>query len=339
METEIVSRSQRYWSLAQAFLPPADGATRDLSLAYTRLFFGPGRPTAHPYESVFIEGRMMGEAAAQVVECYAEAGLQVSNYSHELPDHVTLELAYMAYLVAQEANDTGKAKVWRDRQYRFLHGHLARWLPQFCERIEASEANQYYRAVARELKELIEEDVATLTPHFPRIENRAIPSTRPQRSKSSQTSSSTRYPNIHLDVDLSMCTLCTLCADSCKVGALTVESTATSLSLVFNPAFCNGCRLCLRLCPEEAISIRRGIALAAPRSSSRGVVSSAQRVVCPDCQSPHIAVPWLERLAERLGDRESVRHSLARCPACKAISRKNSPGLGELAQESSSRVQ
>jgi len=140
---------------------------------------------------------------------------------------------------------------------------------------------------------------------------------------------------IHLTVDISLCTLCTLCADSCRFGALTIDSSPTSLSLSFDMAQCNGCRVCLRLCPEEAITIEGGSPLTVPPSSHRNVVATAQRVICPDCTRPHIAEPWLGRLADRLGGGESIHYSLALCPLCKASAGERLPIPFGLLEEAS----
>lgn len=321
---ETASRFQRYLALAFAFRPAEAGAAHDLHRAYTRLFLGPGRPIAPPYESAYVEGRLAGEASTQVAHCYAEAGLQVvcRDDRYELPDHVAVELAFMAHLAAQEERDPGQAEEWRERQRRFLREHLTRWLPQFCQDIEASQAHPFYCDAARAAKRLVEEDRARLA--------------------GANWGLVKRYPNIRLRVDGSRCTLCSLCADNCRPGALTVGGTPTMLNLAFDPAGCNGCRACLRLCPEGAITIERGAALShalspsslrlrsgqaslrvnsaagAPPSTPASVLVGAPRVICPECHRPHIAEPWMKRLADRLGGGESVRRSLALCPFCKA---------------------
>ena len=318
MEPKIAARSQRYLSLALAFRPPEAEAPRDVLLAYTRLFLGPGRPVAHPYESVHVEGHLLGEAAAQVVRCYAEAGLEVSAADRELPDHVSLELAFMAHLAAQEKADPDQETVWRDRQRRFLHEHLVRWLPQFCEKIECSEAHPYYSEAAQAAKELVEEDMARLKSPLPDAETRPLADS--PEHKLVPRKRSVQHPDMRLAVDLSLCTLCTLCTDNCRPGALTVVCTLTTLSLAFDRTSCNGCRACLRQCPEDAITIDRGPALLVPLSMDKSLVISASRVVCPQCHRPHIAEPWLDRLAERLGGGECARRSLSLCLRCKANS-------------------
>ena len=321
MSSKTISRSQSYWNLALAFCLPESSTPKDLKRAYTRLFLGPGRPIAHPYESVYVEGQLLGEAAVQVAESYAEAGLRLSMSECELPDHISLELAFMAYLAAQEEEDPATADLWRQFQHNFLFEHLAHWLPQFCEKVEKSNAHLFYCNAVRAAKELVEQDMTLLS----------APTVHPALTNKPGR----RFPMIHLAVDISLCTLCTLCADSCRFGALTIGSTPTSLSLSFDMAQCNGCRVCLRLCPEEAITIERGSPLTVPPSSQRNVVATAQRVICPDCTHPHVAEPWLRRLADRLGGGESIHYSLALCPLCKASAAESLPIPDGLLKEAS----
>ncbi len=303
MISQTVHRLQSYWNLALAFRRP-EVSKENLTMAYTRLFLGPGQPLVYPYESAYIEGQLMGEVTAQVVACYAEAGLQLSMAERELPDHVSVELAFMTYLIGQEAWHPARRRMWRQYQKRFLQEHMACWLPQFCKKVEEIANHPFYAEAASATKDLIEKDINLLLPP----QTRLVPTQQSKR----------RNPNIHLSMDLFRCTLCTLCVDTCQSGALGVSCTPTLMRLSFNPAHCNGCRKCMRMCPEKAISIEPRSPLATPPAQSKSVVATALRVICPRCRRPHIAEPLLERLYERLGGGETVRHSLIFCPICKA---------------------
>ena len=278
--------------MAKIFGPLESGAPQDLILAHTRLFTGPGQPLAPAYESVYLEGRLMGEAAVRVAEFYAEASLQVSTGLGELPDHISIELAFMAYLIDREEGEDANKEIWKALRHRFMDRHLARWLPQFCERVQASAAHPFYSEAARELRDLFEADQAP--PVIPK-----------------------RFPDIRLRTDRSKCSLCMLCVDYCRLGGLQADCTHLAISLTFDPANCNGCRACLRACPESAIRIELGAPLQTPRSPARRVVAKANRVICPGCSQPHIALPWYEKLVERLDGDELVTRSLKLCPICK----------------------
>lgn len=338
MKPEAGARSQRYQALARLFQGPGPNAPDDLRQAYTRLFLGPGRAIAHPYESVYRHGQLSGESAFQVARTYAEAGLQVSQNT-ELPDHISFELAFMAHLAAQEESHPNEADRWRARQRRFLTEHLGRWLPEFSRRVELSQTHPIYVEAAERARRLVEEDLARLaSPEDFRPHSSPSPTDsldQPDARLPAPTRQPRRFPNLHLRMDASRCTLCSLCTDACRLGALAVECTSDTIYVVFDQARCNGCRECLRICPEKAIAIARGPAQFTPARSSMTRLVTASRVVCPACYQPHIAKPWLERLAVRLGDSASVRQSLALCPICKASSTQENKLPARLPQESS----
>ncbi|NIT32433.1 MAG: hypothetical protein GTN51_12545, partial [Armatimonadetes bacterium] len=98
---------------------------------------------------------LMGESTERVTRCYAEAGLQIRPSDHDLPDHLSLELAFMAHLVSQEELESEQGALWRERQRRFLHSHLSRWLPSLCERIVQSDAHPFYCRAAKEANSLV----------------------------------------------------------------------------------------------------------------------------------------------------------------------------------------
>lgn len=131
---------------------------------YHQLFVGPGGLPAPPYESVYREGwTVMGEATLEVARQYAEAGYILDPSLTELPDHVAVELAFMALLAEEEAKaweggDTSAALAWLEREKIFLDDHLTRWLPAFCGRLLASTDTPFYRRLAGGIQEFVQLD-------------------------------------------------------------------------------------------------------------------------------------------------------------------------------------
>jgi TorA maturation chaperone TorD/NAD-dependent dihydropyrimidine dehydrogenase PreA subunit len=338
MQNEMISRSQQYLSLAEIFLPPGVEAPADVIWAYSRLFLTPGRVNVPLHESVYFEGRLMGEAASNAASLYAKANLQVNTALSDLPDHLSLELAFMAHLISQEDQDHHRAEMWCDYQRHFLSQHLARWLPKFCHRIVEVDAHPHYRQAALAAQKMVTEDLERLSTQHAKPGGQS-PEQPPATSQADGARAHShqnpeRCPNIFISVNPSCCTMCIRCTDNCQAGALTTAQTSTELTLLFNPAACNGCRACLRFCPEGAIHLERKASPTVPPPSSRNVLLSAPRVVCPKCNKPHIALPWLERLAIQLRDNEDVRHSLALCPPCKLLTENNTLLYDSLPRES-----
>lgn len=333
MHSQTTPYSLRFLELAQLFRVPDIKTSPDLSKAYCQLFLGPGRPIAQLYGSTYLEGQLFGETTVQAQQMYAEAGLRIPKSQLELPDHLSTELAYMAHLAFQEEMNPDNSSLWRTRQLKFLRIHLGRWLPELCNTLEQNNAHPFYLRAAQAAKLLVDRNLERLSP--PAIVPKAEGNERIERRTSFRSADRpslkhrARFPNVRLTLGTTTCTLCTLCVDMCDSGALSVERTHTSLNLFFNPAQCNGCRKCLRFCPEEAIKLELGPPLANRTSLPASLIMTDQRIVCPQCQVPHISETLLKRLAERMGGGENVRMSLTLCPFCKnAPGNRNSSSIG-----------
>ncbi|MDG6994867.1 MAG: molecular chaperone TorD family protein [Nitrososphaerota archaeon] len=142
-----------------------------LEYEYNRLFVGPGCLKCPPYESVhrkdrseFELGLVLGPSTNDVKKQYQESGLDISKSFRDLPDHITVELEFMYYLCLKEmkAIDDHEAKVWRERQRRFVHSHLSPWAETFANLVLASSSSPLYRSGAKLLKEFIDEEVRFL---------------------------------------------------------------------------------------------------------------------------------------------------------------------------------
>jgi len=128
----------------------AEQALRTLEIEYNRLFVGPGRPQAPPYESFYRSkwGLMMGPSTREVKQQYAEAGLTIAPDYRDLPDHVATELGFMAYLTMREAEAKGEKSSWLERERLFLQDHLSVWVPRLCQRVKEASQHPFYTALA-----------------------------------------------------------------------------------------------------------------------------------------------------------------------------------------------
>ncbi len=136
---------------------------KDVSVEHSRLFsgIGQGYGPPPPYESVWMgEGRVMGGATVNVVKMYGEAGVELTAGVKEPPDHIGIELGYLSYLCNREAEawkstDTKGAAKCLGMEQEFLHKHIERWVPKFCEQIAANDRTGFYRGIAIMTKEFV----------------------------------------------------------------------------------------------------------------------------------------------------------------------------------------
>jgi DMSO reductase family type II enzyme chaperone len=143
----------------------AEQALRTLEIEYNRLFVGPGRPQAPPYESFYRDkwGLVMGPSVRDVERRYAEAGLVLAPDHRDLPDHVATELGFMAYLAMQEAEARDEERqTWLRRERLFLRDHLSVWLPLFCQRVKETSQHPFYTALAELTETFLSLDVQRL---------------------------------------------------------------------------------------------------------------------------------------------------------------------------------
>lgn len=197
---EKLARSQAYQLLAQAYYPPGESLLKgdfpgrlrnalhvlqpglfagelekiesylqdlkeplELAVEYTRLFRGPVKAEAYPYESMYVDGEIMGASALDVLKRYAEAGVVVSDDFKDLPDHVAAELEFMHYLTARELEawqrgDQGEAIRFQLLAHSFLKDHLARWVPDFADAILRNATSPFYSGLARITKGFVYEE-------------------------------------------------------------------------------------------------------------------------------------------------------------------------------------
>jgi len=122
---------------------------------YTRLFIGPDRVLAPPWESVHrsVDRLLFQEQTLQVREWYRRFGLEVANIYREPDDHVALELALLSHvagLAAKAAEDRDEAALLRliDAERDFLAQHPVNWVPEWSEMVVRQARTVFYRGVA-----------------------------------------------------------------------------------------------------------------------------------------------------------------------------------------------
>jgi TorA maturation chaperone TorD len=118
-----------------------------------------------PYESFHRDpyGQAAGWVTAQLEREYAAAGLALAPSLQDLPDHVAVELEFMAFLCAREA------QAWEEEalpagfqalkeQQAFLEEHLGFWFPAFARQVMTTDPQGLYAVAAEAAHAFIHHD-------------------------------------------------------------------------------------------------------------------------------------------------------------------------------------
>lgn len=143
-------------------------ATDEIEEEYVRLFLV--KPIAPPYESFYLDpdGQARGWMAVQIEREYRDAGLILSPDQKKLPDHVAVELEFMAFLCGQQAqaleeDATDEGLTLKERQRTFMAQHLGRWFPRFARQVrEATTVDSLYGTVMEAAYAFLRHDVRLL---------------------------------------------------------------------------------------------------------------------------------------------------------------------------------
>ncbi|MEA3467086.1 MAG: molecular chaperone TorD family protein, partial [Thermodesulfobacteriota bacterium] len=115
---------------------------------HTMLFINnPNSYSIAPYESVYLEDTIMGRCTRLVREQYEQCGLSVDQkHSYLLPDHIALELDFMAYLIEEKSMQSGSFSL--NTQNRFFTDHLGQWMGRFLTDVRSVEVHSYFLSLA-----------------------------------------------------------------------------------------------------------------------------------------------------------------------------------------------
>lgn len=253
---------------------------------YRRLLRNNDRPPFWLHESLYRGGRLLGPPMYDVEQLYRVAGLQIAG--DMLPDHASVELAFLAHLARQATADPDHARQWRRTEQLFLRKHAARWLPEVGRAIAAS-GDAVYAPVGTLLADWLEEAV---------------------RRKGYNR------PAQHLPVVVeSQCTLCGFCVQKCPVAALMIDEDDEETALLLSVDRCCGCSKCIQVCETGAMQMER-----APQDQKGEMPGGWQqlrrspRARCPGCGEPTVSDAELDFVARQIGH----PHWLAYCLRCRA---------------------
>ena len=123
-------------------LNPDETLLEELAVEFSRLFMGPGKHVS-PYESVHMGGdggTLWGPRTSAVKKFIEQSGFAYDKEYHDLPDHISVELEFMAHLTEQEAEawetgDQENAVNCLRFQKEFMDRHLGLWVGRFADQV------------------------------------------------------------------------------------------------------------------------------------------------------------------------------------------------------------
>lgn len=155
-----------------AFVRETPDCAERLRSEYAKLFVGPGKLPAPPWESVYVCGEdlLFQQSTLAVRQAFRAAGYQASGYPHEADDHLATELHFMAALSedakrAYDEQNADRLTLLLSRQLVFLCEHLDVWLPAFVRRLHEradSSTSRFYPAFAVLAAEICKADIEAI---------------------------------------------------------------------------------------------------------------------------------------------------------------------------------
>lgn len=147
----LVTESARWASEARA------GRGDSWLVEYSRLFLVPPVPVTLN-AGVYLEGALGGSSTQMMLACYAIAGVTPDERFHDLPDHVSMQLEFLARLTERGARgDVDALGMATEFSVEFVHA----WggpFEQACHRAEATfPAAAVFAALARLMRQAVGE--------------------------------------------------------------------------------------------------------------------------------------------------------------------------------------
>jgi TorA maturation chaperone TorD len=161
-----------------------NGELDALRQEFDDLFVVPLGRYVTPYEAVYrdqraigehvVSGLLMGPSTVAVLSEYRASGVEVSAMCNELPDHIGIELSFMAHLCSREreargTGDEAAVAALRSRQQRFVEDHLLAWLPALSDRVVRNAQSDFYRGVALLTTNFVRADAAFVRADSPPV--------------------------------------------------------------------------------------------------------------------------------------------------------------------------
>ena len=160
-------------ALASALRSTAD-AEGGLLRVYSRLFLAPPFP-APLNAGIQLDGALMGQSTVEMERFYQRHGLTRDREFRDLPDHLALQLQFVAFLHAKAAETEDReecAAIAGDARY-FVRQLMLSWFPGWLEQLDEAVTHlptaEAWRQLGRVTRDVLEADVVYLEALAPEV--------------------------------------------------------------------------------------------------------------------------------------------------------------------------
>lgn len=142
---EAIASCREYAVSAQELERGGGDPVQRASVEYTKLFIGPPRPAAAPWETFYRSGGDevtvgFGQATFEMQELLRNAGLEVSNENNQYADHMGIELLLLSVLLDRAASGEGAL----EEAAGFASSHPAVWIGSFSDKVSEAAPTGYF---------------------------------------------------------------------------------------------------------------------------------------------------------------------------------------------------
>jgi len=139
----------------------------DVQETYSVLFSHTVKGACPAYELEYGASEVFRRSAelSDIKGFYSAFGLEITDTTHERPDHVSIECEFMSVMAAKEAyalehTEAPGVEIIRNAAAHFLSSHIGQFLPSFARRIQEADVDGFYAAVGAFAAALIHFDCA-----------------------------------------------------------------------------------------------------------------------------------------------------------------------------------
>lgn len=130
-----------------------------VNVEFTRLFVGPPKPAAAPWETAYrggAEGVMFGAATHEMRAALREAGVALDNSNKQYEDHMGIELLLASVLCGRVAEgETAAQEEAAEAAVAFMRKHPASWMEAFEAAVSTAAPGGYYAGILALAKALL----------------------------------------------------------------------------------------------------------------------------------------------------------------------------------------